>query len=161
MQKKVHIKNKVKVKINSIFRKFATAVSGMAGNAYTFVIAILIIILWASTGSLFGYSNTWQLVINTFTTITTFIMVFLIQNTQNRDSKAIHLKLDELLKSIKGARDEIINIEELPDELIEDMHNEFRDLQTKYTKKIKEVKPEKTGKIESIFSSFFKMIDKG
>lgn len=146
--------------LNTIFRKFATGVSAMAGNAYTFAIAILLIVLWASTGSFFNFSNTWQLVINTFTTITTFLMVFLIQNTQNRDSRAIHLKLDELLKSIKGARDKVINIEELPDELMDEMHDEFRNLQAKYVKKMEEVKPEKTKGVETIFSSFFRILDR-
>ena len=86
------------MKLNSVFRKIAVAVSSVTGKPATFAIALVLIFTWALTGPLFGFSNAWQLVINTTTTILTFLMVFLIQNTQNRDSKAIHLKLDELLK---------------------------------------------------------------
>lgn len=82
---------------------------------------------------MFGFSDTWQLVINTGTTIITFLIVFLIQNTQNRDSKAIHIKLDELISSIKGARNTFINLEELPDEEIEDLHKQFQSLHEKYS----------------------------
>jgi len=83
--------------MNEAFRKFAQKVSHLAGTSWAFIFAVLIIAIWAVTGPIFGYSDTWQLVINTGTTIITFLMVFLIQNTQNRDAKAIHLKLDELL----------------------------------------------------------------
>lgn len=83
-----------------------------------------------------SYSNTWQLIINTATTIITFLMVFLIQNTQNRDSKAVHLKLDELLKATKGARTGLVDIEELSDEELEDLYNEFRGLHELYSKEL-------------------------
>src|SRR5215471_16049634 len=85
------------------FRRFAHAVARVVGSAWCFLAALLLIVGWGVTGPLFHFSDTWQLVINTFTTIITFLMVFLIQNTQNRDSKAIHLKLDELLRGVKGA----------------------------------------------------------
>ena len=108
------------MKLNDIFRKFAYKVSVIAGTAWAFILALLIIIFWATTGPAFGFSNTWQLFINTFTTIITLLMVFLIQNTQNRDSKAIHIKLDELLKRMEGKKsDRFVNLEELPDEEIE------------------------------------------
>lgn len=97
------------------FRKFASRVSGVAGSALAFSVALLIIIVWGVTGPLFSFSNTWQLVINTGTTIVTFLMVFLIQNTQNRDSKAMHLKLDELILSGKG-RNSFIDIEDMSDQ---------------------------------------------
>lgn len=116
--------------INETFRKFAARIASMAGNPWAFIVAILLIVLWASSGPFFGFSNRWQLVINTGTTIVTLLMVFLIQNTQNRDSKAIHLKLDELLKGVKGARTKLIDIEELPDEILEELHEEFKKLQT-------------------------------
>jgi low affinity Fe/Cu permease len=90
--------------------------------------AVLLIVVWAATGPSFDYSNTWQLVINTGTTIVTFLMVFLIQNTQNRDARAIHLKLDELLRSTKGARVSMSNLEHLPDEELKRLSEEFRQL---------------------------------
>lgn len=145
--------------INSIFRSFATAISNMVGSAYTFALAITLIVFWATTGPFFGFSNTWQLVINTFTTITTFLIVFLIQNTQNRDSRAVHLKLDELLKSIKGARDEVINVEDLPDEVLNEMHQEFKNLRQKYAKKLKITVPNDETGIEKIISHFFRSLN--
>lgn len=145
--------------LNAIFRAIATRVSNTAGSPYTFIIAILVIILWVSSGPMFNYSDTWQLVINTTTTIVTFLMVFLIQNTQNRDSKAIHLKLDELIKSVKGARDEIIDIEDLPDEVIDEIHKEFQALQQKIETKI-EPKVNEASKITQLFSKVFKAIGK-
>ena len=99
-----------------------------------FVAALIIVAVWWFTGPIFGYSDTWQLVINTATTIVTFLMVFLIQNTQNRDSKAIHLKLDELIKGIRGARNQMMNLEEMSDEEIEKLQQHFRKLHKKYEK---------------------------
>lgn len=95
------------------------------GHPVAFLTAVLVIVGWAGTGPLFGYSDTWQLVINTGTTIVTFLMVFLIQNAQNRDSKAIHLKLNELLKGTKGARNKFVDAEEMSDEELETLHVEF------------------------------------
>lgn len=107
------------------FRKFAHSASLIVGSAWAFLAALLLILIWGLTGPIFHFSDTWQLVINTGTTIITFLMVFLIQNSQNRDSKAIHLKLDELLKSIKNARTSMVNLEDLSDEELERIHNEF------------------------------------
>lgn len=119
--------------LNELFRKFAIKVSIIAGTAWAFILALLIIILWASSGPIFHFSNTWQLFINTFTTIVTLLMVFLIQNTQNRDSKAIHIKLDELLRRLKGtSSDRFVNIEEMPDEEIEKLQERFRKLHDRY-----------------------------
>lgn len=114
--------------MSEVFRRFASKVSQVAGSAGSFMAAIFVIVLWAITGPLFEFSDTWQLVINTSTTIITFLMVFLIQNTQNRDARALHLKVDELLKAEKGARSAFVNIEEVPDSELEKMHQEFRDL---------------------------------
>ncbi|HMY72224.1 MAG TPA: low affinity iron permease family protein, partial [Blastocatellia bacterium] len=86
--------------VNEIFRKFAAKVSAVVGSGWAFMVAALIIIVWAVTGPIFKFSDTWQLIINTGTTIITFLMVFLIQNTQNRDARALHLKLDELLRGL-------------------------------------------------------------
>src|SRR5687767_2005390 len=97
------------------FNRLAATTARLVGTYWAFLLAVLTVIVWAVTGPLFGFSDTWQLVINTGTTIVTFLMVFLIQNTQNRDNLAIHLKLDELIHAIKRARDEMIDIEELTD----------------------------------------------
>ena len=116
--------------MNNLFRKLAHWTSRIAGTPYAFAFACLLIIAWAATGPLFGFSDTWQLVINTGTTILTFLMVFLIQNTQNRDSHAIHLKLDELIKSIDSARNQLIDIEDNTDEAMAHFDKEFDEMRT-------------------------------
>ncbi len=102
--------------MGKLFTKFANAVSAAAGSPFAFIACAAYVILWACTGPLFGFSDTWQLVINTSTTIVTFLMVFLIQNTQNRDNGAIHAKLDELIRVTVDADNEFIGIEHLTDE---------------------------------------------
>ena len=114
--------------MNEFFRKFAGITSNVVGSSWSFMAAVLIIVVWAASGPAFGYSDTWQLVINTGTTIVTFLMVFLIQNTQNRDAKAIHLKLDELLRASEGARTSMTNLENLPDEELARLQKEFQHL---------------------------------
>jgi low affinity Fe/Cu permease len=111
------------------FRKFAHATSNAVGTPAAFLLALLSIVAWGATGPAFDYSDTWQLVVNTATTIVTFLMVFLIQNTQNRDAKAIHLKLDELIRGVKGARTRLVDLEELSDEDLDRLQKEFRALQ--------------------------------
>lgn len=111
-----------------MFRKFAQKVSEIVGSARAFVIAILAVFVWAMTGPFFGFSNTWQLVINTATTIITFLMVFLIQNTQNRDNKALQLKIDELIRAVKTARNKMIDLEERSDDEIEKVAEQFREI---------------------------------
>lgn len=98
------------------FTRFASRAAAAAGHYLTFLLAVAIVLVWAVTGPLFGFSDTWQLVINTGTTIVTFLMVFLIQHTQNRDALAMHLKLDELLRSVQEADDALIDAEEDADE---------------------------------------------
>jgi len=117
--------------MNELFRKFAHKTSQIVGTSWAFILAVLIIVVWGVTGPMFHYSDTWQLVINTGTTIITFMMVFLIQNTQNRDAKAIHLKLDELIKGVKGARTGFVNLEELSDKELERLQQEFAKLRKK------------------------------
>ena len=111
--------------MNELFRKFANAVSNIVGTSWVFIAAVTVVVLWGVSGPMFHFSDTWQLVINTGTTIITFLMVFLIQNTQNRDAKAIHLKLDELIRGVKGARTGLVNLEELSDPELEKLHKEF------------------------------------
>jgi low affinity Fe/Cu permease len=110
---------------NAAFRRIATASANAVGSKWAFLIAALIILIWAAAGPIFHFSDTWQLVINTGTTIVTFLMVFLIQNTQNRDAKAFHLKLDELIRAIQGARNRLVNLEELSDEELNDLQKQF------------------------------------
>ena len=107
------------------FHIFATRASDWVGSKWAFAIALITVIVWATLGTHFRYSDTWQLVINTATTIVTFLMVFLIQNTQNRDARAIHLKLDEIIRSIALAHNEMIDIEKLSDEELEQMADRF------------------------------------
>ena len=112
-------------RIRDAFHVFARKSSDVLGNAWSFIIAILIILVWAITGPMFHFSDTWQLIINTGTTIVTFLMVFLIQNTQNRDAKAVHLKLDELIRALKGARNQLVDLEKLSDEELSRLEKEF------------------------------------
>src|SRR5918911_974817 len=112
--------------MNDFFRKFASKTAEYVGTAWSFMIAVTIILVWAITGPMFQYSDTWQLVINTGTTIITFLMVFLIQNTQNRDAKAIHLKLDELIKATQGARNTMIDLDKLSDEQIKQLEEQYK-----------------------------------
>ncbi len=121
--------------MHDLFRRFAHRISELVGSPWVFVLALLVIIGWAITGPVFGYSDTWQLVINTGTTIVTFLMVFLIQNTQNRDSRAVHLKIDELLRSIGRARTDLVTIENMSEEELRRLETEFRELAEKVAKK--------------------------
>jgi low affinity Fe/Cu permease len=111
--------------VSDAFRIFARRSSMVLGSAWAFASAILIIVFWGLTGPAFRYSNTWQLIINTGTTIVTFLMVFLIQNTQNRDAKAVHLKLDEVIRALKGARNQLIDLEKLSDEDLTSLEKQF------------------------------------
>jgi low affinity Fe/Cu permease len=117
--------------VSDAFRIFARRSSMVLGSAWAFVGAVLIIVIWALTGPTFHYSNTWQLIINTGTTIVTFLMVFLIQNTQNRDAKAAHLKLDEVIRALKGARNQLIDLEKLSDEDLTSLEKQFALLRKK------------------------------
>lgn len=114
-----------------MFRRIAHFFSDFVGRSAAFILALIIIIIWALSGPLFNYSDTWQLIINTGTTIVTFLMIFLVQNTQNRDARAIHLKLDELIRSKKGARNDLLDIEEESDQRLQDLSDEFRELRNK------------------------------
>lgn len=115
----------------SWFTKFAKKTSWATGRPTTFAFAILLIVVWGITGPLFKFSDTWQLVINTGTTIITFLMVFLIQNTQNRDTEALQLKLDELIRSTRGAKNLLLDLEELDDKELDKIRDDFEKLAVK------------------------------
>jgi low affinity Fe/Cu permease len=110
------------------FRCFAQRSSGVLGSAWAFCGAVLVIVVWLVTGPTFHFSDTWQLIINTATTVITFLMVFLIQNTQNRDAKAMHLKLDELIRAVKGARNHLVDLENLSDDELKNLEKQFQRL---------------------------------
>ena len=112
----------------SVFTRFARGMSKMLGHPLAFGIAVVIIMVWAVSGPIFHFSDTWQLVINTGTTIITFLMVFLIQNTQNRDSEAVQLKLDELIRAIKGADNSMLNTENLTENDLQDLLKNYKHL---------------------------------
>jgi low affinity Fe/Cu permease len=114
--------------MTSTFRRFAHWVADIVGSPWAFFAGVMIVVVWAVTGPIFRYSDTWQLVINTGTTIVTFLMVFLIQSTQNRDSKAMHLKLDELIRSGRSARNALVNLENCTDEELAEFEEEFKKL---------------------------------
>jgi low affinity Fe/Cu permease len=127
----------MKIQTHDSFRKFARKISDVVGAPFAFVLALTVIGVWIVSGPIFHFSDTWQLVINTATTIVTFLMVFLIQNSQNRDARVFHLKLDELIKGVRGARTELVDLEELTDEELETMQKEFRLLHERLTHKLK------------------------
>ena len=110
------------------YSKFAKAAARFCGKPRVFVLAVLVIVLWIVTGPMFRFSDTWQLVINTGTTIVTFLMVFLIQNTQNRDTEAIQVKLDELIRATKGAHNALLDLEELEEEKLESFRRRYQAL---------------------------------
>src|SRR5215216_710373 len=114
--------------VTDAFRCFAQRASVLLGSAWAFCGAVLVILVWILTGPTFHFSDTWQLIINTATTVITFLMVFLIQNTQNRDAKAMHLKLDELIRALKGARNRLVDLEKLSDEELKKLEEEFQRL---------------------------------
>lgn len=114
-----------------IFRRFSARAAHAVGTSWAFILAVSLVLVWGLTGPIFAYSEEWQLVINTGTTIITFLMVFLIQNAQNRDARAIHLKLDELIRSIEGARNQLVDLEDCTDEELGRLQAEFERLRLK------------------------------
>src|SRR6267142_4243610 len=111
--------------VSDAFRVFARRSSDVLGSPWAFVMAILVIVVWAATGPTFHFSDTWQLIINTGTTIVTFLMVFIIQNTQNRDAKAMHIKLDELIRAMDQAQNALLNLEELEEDDLERIRADY------------------------------------
>ena len=129
----------------SPFTRFAKWASREAGRPKAFTVAAFILIVWAVSGPFFGFSDTWQLIINTATTIITFLMVFLIQNTQNRDSEAIHVKLDELIRATKGAHNALLDLEELEEEELDRIRDDYEKLaeQARKTIEKRQTRPKK------------------
>jgi low affinity Fe/Cu permease len=123
--------------MDEFFRKFAHTAAIAVGSPLAFLLGVLIVLTWGITGPAFRYSDTWQLVINTGTTIVTFLMVFLIQNTQNRDAKAMHLKLDELIRAVASARNRLVHLEDLSDAELASLETEFKRLHDRVEKKLK------------------------
>ena len=115
----------------SFFTRLSQATAHWAGKPQTFFVALSIIVVWAASGPFFGFNDTWQLVINTSTTIVTFLMVFIIQNSQNRDTAAMQIKLDELIDKLEGAREELLDLEELDEDKLEEMRLEFEKMARK------------------------------
>jgi low affinity Fe/Cu permease len=122
--------------MNALFRKFSVAAANALGSSWMFIANVLLILVWLFAGPFFHYSDTWQLIVNTATTVFTYLAVFLIQNTQNRDATAIHLKLDELIKGVGGARTHLVNLEQLSDEELSELQEEFTKLRAKHTEDI-------------------------
>jgi low affinity Fe/Cu permease len=127
--------------MNQAFRKFSLAAANALGSSWMFITNVLLILVWLVLGPFFHYSDTWQLFVNTATTVFTYLAVFLIQNTQNRDAIAIHLKLDELIKGVSGARTQLVDLENLTDEELGALQEEFTRLRKKHTEAIKENGP--------------------
>lgn len=136
--------------ISDAFRVFARRSSVLLGSAWAFAGAMLVILVWLVTGPTFHFSDTWQLIINTGTTIVTFLMVFLIQNTQNRDAKAMHLKLDEIIRALAKARNEMVDLEDLSDEELNRLENQFKRLRDKaerHGQNMRHIEPTETGEV--------------
>ena len=131
------------IKSKSKFTSFAKWTSRATGRPIAFIIAVSVIVLWAVTGPFFHFSDTWQLVINTSTTIITFLMVFLIQNTQYRDSEAIHIKLDELIRAIAEAHNALLDLEELEDDDLDRIRSDYEKLANLARKELREKQKEK------------------
>ena len=135
---------------SSFFARFAKRIAAIAGRPLTFAAAVGVLIVWAATGPVFGFNDTWQLVINTGTTIVTFLMVFLLQNSQNRDSEALQIKIDELIRAVSHANNEMMNLEDLDEEELEKIREQYLNLAERASHERKERIEEKEDKLEEI-----------
>jgi low affinity Fe/Cu permease len=122
---------------NFNFSTIARRIAVLAGRPATFILAVMVIVLWALSGPVFGFSNTWQLIINTTTTIVTFLMVFIIQNTQNRDTEAMQIKLDELIRATEGAHTSLLDLEELDEEQLDRYRRRYEALAARAREKLR------------------------
>lgn len=128
----------------SLFTKFARHAAMITGKPVTFLVAASVIVVWAICGPIFGFSDTWQLIINTSTTIVTFLMVFLIQNTQNRDTEALQIKLDEIIRANRQARNAVLDLEELDERELDSIRKEYLELAADARKHLEEKKKDKS-----------------
>jgi low affinity Fe/Cu permease len=131
-----------------MFRQLALKAAVVVGSAAAFVVAVLSTLIWAATGPYFHYSDTWQLVINTSTSVATFLIVFLIQNTQNRDTTVIQLKLDELIRAVKQARTELVQMEALSDKELEGLGDEFKAIRDQASTRLSEIERSQTNRVQ-------------
>ena len=123
------------MQLNEVFRSLSKSAADAVGTPWMFVTNVLLILIWLAFGPIAHFSDSWQLIVNTGTTVLTYLAIFLIQNTQNRDSKALHLKLDELISSVEGARNRLVDLQNLTDAELEEIEQQFRRLQAQGTKK--------------------------
>ena len=123
------------MQINEAFRRLSKSAADAVGSPWMFVANVFLVLVWLGFGPIAQFSDTWQLIVNTGTTVLTYLAIFLIQNTQNRDSKALHLKLDELISSVEGARNRLVDLQNLSDAELEEFEQQFRRLQAKATEK--------------------------
>src|SRR6266568_1542261 len=135
------MKRVVRDAFNGWFGKVAAKIAVLVGSPWAFGLAVGAIVVWAALGPRYHYSDTWQLIINTGTTIVTFLMVFLIQNTQNRDAKAVHLKLDEIIRALKGARNRLVDLEKLSDDELKKLEEQFTRVRNKAAEREPEMDP--------------------
>ncbi len=126
--------------MDKVFTRISSFVAALAGQPLAFLVAFCVVVVWAATGPMFGFSDTWQLVINTSTTIVTFLMVFIIQNSQNRDTAAMQIKLDELIRAMEGAHNALLDLEELEDHELERMRDDYEVLAAKAREDLKQGK---------------------
>ena len=124
--------------MKALFRNFSRWTAEIVGSPWAFLLSAALIVTWGATGPLFHFSDSWQLVVNTGTTVVTFLMVFLIQNTQNRDARAMHLKLDELIRAVGAARTRLVHLEDLTDDELATLEQEFQKLHNRLQKKLPE-----------------------
>jgi len=135
--------------MKDIFRQFARIAADAVGSPSAFLLGVAVTLIWAGTGSYFHYSDTWQLVINTGTSIGTFLVVFLIQNTQNRDAKVMQLKLDELIRAVKPARTELVQMESLTDAQLEELQREFQSCRDEASNNLKRLEESRDRRLRS------------
>ncbi|MDQ7827902.1 MAG: low affinity iron permease family protein [Armatimonadota bacterium] len=121
--------------MQDFFHRVAQRAAQLVGSPWAFIAAVLVLVGWAATGPVFHFSDTWQLVVNTGTTIVTFLIVFLIQNTQNRDARAIHLKLDELIRAVRGARTRLVDLEDMTEAELDALEREFQALRRRLSRR--------------------------
>jgi low affinity Fe/Cu permease len=139
--------------MKDVFRQFARIAADAVGSPAAFLLGVAVTLIWAGTGSFFHYSDSWQLVINSGTSIATFLIVFLIQNTQNRDAKVMQLKLDELIRAVRPARTELVQMESLTDAQLEELQREFQSCRDEASNNLKRLEESRSRRLQSAAST--------